>query len=200
MKERVVLDCSRLPLHGSGSASLSWWGNLGYMLIEGSGFALVIAVYFYLESIASEWPLGAHPPDFGPGSWIAVLLVASLVPNLLLSRWAKAGELRKVRAGIVFIALLGAGLLALRGFEFRALNVSWDSNAYGSVVWLLLGLHTAHLLTDVIEWFVLGTLMFSRHGDNKRRFGDVQDNTLYWSFVVISWLLVYACLYLVPRL
>jgi cytochrome c oxidase subunit 3 len=200
MKERAAVDLSHLPLHGAGSASLSWWGNLGYMLIEGSSFALVIAVYFYLHSIAREWPLGAGPPDLGPGTWIAALLVASLLPNMLLSKWAKAGELRKVRVGIVFIALLGVGLLGLRVFEFRILNVSWDSNAYGSVVWLLLGLHTAHLLTDVIEWFVLGAVMFSPHGDNKRRFGDVEDNTLYWAFVVVSWLAVYACLYLVPRL
>ena len=199
MNERVVLDCSQLPLHGPSTASLSWWGNLGYMLIEGCGMALVIGVYFYLEAIAPEWPLGASPPDLGPGSWIAGLLVASLVPNYFLTKWAKAGNLRKMRFGIVFIALLGVGLLVLRGFEFRVLNVSWDSNAYGSVVWLLLGLHTAHLLTDVIEWFVLGAVMFSRHGDNKRRFGDVQDNTLYWTFVVVSWLIVYACLYWVPR-
>jgi cytochrome c oxidase subunit 3 len=200
MKERVAFDLSHLPLHGTGSASLSWWGNLGYMLIEGSGFALVIAVYFYLQSIATEWPLGALPPDLGPGSWMAGLLIASMLPNMMLTKWAKAGDLRKIRFGIVFMSLLGVVLLVLRAFEFRVLNVSWDSNAYGSVVWLLLGLHTTHLLTDVIEWFVLGAVMFTRHGDNKRRFGDVQDNTLYWTFVTISWLVVYACLYLVPRL
>jgi heme/copper-type cytochrome/quinol oxidase subunit 3 len=33
----------------------------------------------------------------------------------------------------------------------HALNVSWDANAYGSVVWLLLGLHTTHLITDTID-------------------------------------------------
>jgi cytochrome c oxidase subunit 3 len=169
------------------------------MLIEGAGMALVVVVYFYLQSIAPEWPLGAPPPDLGPGTWIAALLVASMLLNVLLMRWAKAGDLFKVRVGIVLISLLGSVLLVLRAFEFRVLNVSWDSNAYGSVVWFLLGVHTTHLITDVIEWFVLGAVMFSRHGDNKRRFGDVQDNTVYWSFVVVSWLVVYGCLYWVPR-
>jgi cytochrome c oxidase subunit 3 len=199
MKERVAFDLAHLPLHGEGSASLSWWGNLGYILIEGTGMALVVVVYFYLEGIAPQWPLGARPPDLGPGTWIAALLVASMLPNLLLMRWAKAGDPRKVRAGIVFISLLGIALLVLRAFEFRVLNVSWDTNAYGSVVWFLLGLHTAHLLTDVIEWIVLGAVMFSRHGDNKRRYGDVLDNTVYWTFVVVTWLVVYGCLYWVPR-
>ena len=34
--------------------------------------------------------------------------------------------------------LFGAAFLVVRAFEFAGLNVRWDSNAYGSVVWLLL--------------------------------------------------------------
>jgi heme/copper-type cytochrome/quinol oxidase subunit 3 len=200
VKQNGSVDLSALDLHGRGSASLSWWGNLGYILIEGCGFALVIAMYFYLYSIAPTWPTGAAPPDLGPGSAIAVILVASLVPNYFLSRWAQAQDLRKVRIGIVAISLVGIALLVLRGFEFRVLNVSWDSNAYGSVVWLLLGLHTAHLVTDVVEWIVLSCLMFSRHGNTKRRFGDVQDNAVYWGFVAVAWLAVYVCIYVITRL
>ena len=40
----------------------------------------------------------------------------------------------------------------------------WDQNAYGSIVWVLLGLHTTHLLTDVGDTLVLTALMFTRHG------------------------------------
>ena len=40
----------------------------------------------------------------------------------------------------------------------------------------LLGLHTTHIITDLADTLVLAALMFTRHGDNKRRFGDVQDN------------------------
>jgi heme/copper-type cytochrome/quinol oxidase subunit 3 len=42
--------------------------------------------------------------------------------------------------------------------------------------------------------------MFTRHGDNARRFGDVQDNAMYWNFVVAAWLPIYACIYWIPRL
>ncbi|MBX5284594.1 cytochrome C oxidase subunit III, partial [Rhizobium sp. NLR10a] len=40
MKERVVTDLSKLPLHGLGTASLTFWGTSAFMLIEGMGFAL----------------------------------------------------------------------------------------------------------------------------------------------------------------
>ena len=67
MKERVVADLSRLPLHGMGSASMTWWGTLAFMLIEGTGFALAIAVYLYLMSVAATWPIDAPRPDLLPG-------------------------------------------------------------------------------------------------------------------------------------
>ena len=37
------------------------------MLIEGSGFALVIGVYLYFRALAGEWPLGAPPPGLQCG-------------------------------------------------------------------------------------------------------------------------------------
>jgi hypothetical protein len=35
---------------------------------------------------------------------------------------------------------------------------------------------------------------------NKRRFGDVQDNALYWNFVVLTWLPIYGAIHWIPRL
>jgi cytochrome c oxidase subunit III len=200
MSERVVLDLSRLPTHGKGNASPTWWGTLGFMLLEGTGFGLTIAIYLYLASLAPNWPLNAPPPDLGPGTIVTILLLASVVPNFLLSRWAEMEDLRKVRIGIVIMSAFGIAPLIPRAFEFSALNISWDTNAYGSAVWLMLGLHTTHLITDLADTLVLAALMFSRHGKNSRRFGDVQDNAMYWNFVVLTWLPIYACIYWIPRL
>jgi heme/copper-type cytochrome/quinol oxidase subunit 3 len=200
MKSRAVLDISRLPLHGLGSASVTWWGNLAFMLIEGSAFAVAVAVYLYLWSLAPSWPLGAAPPDLGPGTTVTVLLLLSLIPNHFMKRWAAARDLGKVRVAITFMTACAAVVLAVRVYEFHAFHVAWDDNAYGSIVWLLLGLHTTHLLTDTLEGCVLIGVMWSRHGDNKRRYGDIEDNADYWLFVVLTWLPIYGCLYWIPRL
>jgi cytochrome c oxidase subunit 3 len=200
MKERVVLDLSKLPLHALGAASVTWWGTLGFMLIEGTGFALVIAVYLYLMSLAPIWPLNARPPDLLPGTLMTLALLASVVPNVKLSRWAEHQDLRKVRIGMVLMSVLGIVPLIIRVFEFRVLNVKWDTNAYGSILWTLLGLHTTHIITDLIDTLVLAALMFSRHGDNLRRYGDVQDNAMYWNFVVAAWLPIYGCIYWLARI
>lgn len=199
MKERAVADLSRLPAHALSSGSPTWWGTLAFMLLEGTGFALGIAIYLYLLSLAREWPIGAAPPDLAAGTIVTVLLIASLLPNYLLSRWAQRQQLTKVRAGIVVMSAFGIAPLVARAFEFSALHVSWDTNAYGSIVWTLLGLHTTHIATDLVDTLVLAALMFTRHADNRRRFGDVQDNAMYWNFVVATWLPLYLCIYWVPR-
>jgi heme/copper-type cytochrome/quinol oxidase subunit 3 len=200
MKERVVADISRLPLHGMGAASMTWWGTLAFMLIEGTGFALAIAVYLYLMSVAATWPIDAPRPDLLPGTIVTLLLLVSLVPNYLVARWAEQQDLLKVKVGLVVMSMLGIAPLIGRIFEFKALNVSWDSNAYGSIVWTLLGLHATHIITDLVDTLVLAALMFTRHGNNLRRFGDVQDNAMYWNFVVVAWLPIYFCIYWIPRL
>lgn len=200
MRERIVLDLGLLPAHGMGTASVTWWGTLAFMLIEGTGFALVIAVYLYLMSLAAVWPINAPPPDLLPGTLVTLILLASLAPNILISRWAERQDLFKVRVGVVIMSILGIAPLVVRMFEFPALKVSWDSNAYGSVVWTLLGLHTTHIITDLVDTLVLAALMFTRHGSNERRFGDVQDNAMYWNFVVVTWLPIYGCIYWLARL
>jgi len=89
--------------------------------------------------------------------------------------------------------------LFVRALEFMMLNVRWDTNAYGSAVWFLLGLHTTHLLTDWFDTVVLAVLMFTGPIEG-RRFVDVSENAMYWNFVVAAWLPIYAVIYLAPRL
>jgi heme/copper-type cytochrome/quinol oxidase subunit 3 len=200
VKEQVTKDLSALPLHGMGSASPTWWGTAAFMLIEGTGFALALAVYLYLMSLAATWPIDAKRPDLTAGTLVTVILLASLIPNYLISRWAQRQDLDRVKVGMIVMSVLGIAPLIVRIFEFPSLNISWDANAYGSIVWTLLGLHTTHIITDLVDTLVLAVLMFTRHGDNARRFGDVQDNAMYWNFVVAAWLPIYVCIYWIPRL
>jgi cytochrome c oxidase subunit 3 len=200
VKEHITHDLSALPMHGMGTASPTWWGTAAFMLIEGTGFALALAVYLYLMSLAATWPIDARRPDLLPGTLVTVILLASAIPNILVSRWARRQQLGKVRLGMVVMSVLAIAPLIVRVFEFPALKVGWDSNAYGSIVWTLLGLHTTHIITDLVDTLVLAALMFTRHGDNRRRYGDVQDNAMYWNFVVAAWLPIYACIYWIPRL
>jgi heme/copper-type cytochrome/quinol oxidase subunit 3 len=126
-------------------------------------------------------------------------MLASLLPNWLAKRAAERED-KQGRAPLAGrLPVVRAGLPRVRVFEFGALNTRWDSNAYGSVVWMLLALHTTHLVTDTIDTAVLAVLMFTGPLEGKR-FVDVSENAMYWYFVVGSWLPIYAVIYWGARL
>jgi len=194
-----ALDLARLPDYGFGAASPMWWGTLGFIAIEGTGFVLAGASYLYILTQNGRFPLGAGPPTLWPGILQTLLLLASVVPNIWVDRASRREDLGQVRVGLLVMSAIGIATCVIRAFEFPALNIYWDDNAYGSLQWLLLGLHATHLGTDLADTLVLAALMFTRHGHGKR-FSDVSDNAAYWYFVVAAWLPIYALIYWVPRL
>jgi heme/copper-type cytochrome/quinol oxidase subunit 3 len=194
-----TLDVSHLAPGAFGHRTLLWWGTMGIMVIEGTAFVLAIAAYFYIRLRNSTWPPNLPPPQLLWGTLNTLVLLASAVPNELAKKAAERVDLRKVRLWLLVCLAFGLAFNVIRVFEFMTLNCSWNTNAYGSIVWMLLGLHTVHIATDVADTGVLAVLMFVGPIEEKR-FVDVSENAMYWYFVVFTWLPIYGVLYWAPRL
>jgi cytochrome c oxidase subunit III len=197
MKPRVAMDVAHLPTYRFGSRSPLWWGMLSFVVIEGLGFVFAIAIYLYLQSQHRDWPFN-RPPDLLWGSALTALLLLSEIPNTWTKRMAVSQDLARVRAGLAIMSAIGLAAIALRVLELTTLNVRWDSNAYGSIVWVLMGLHVTHLVTDIFETWVFLYLIYAGPLD-ARRFSEVEDNQAYWDFVVLAWIPVYVTIYWLPR-
>ncbi len=197
---RIVGDIGALPKSARGPRSLVWWGNAGFMLIEGSAFALAIGVYLYLRSETPAWPPSGdqRPALMWSGIFTACLLL-SQVPNIWVSGKAKAKDPERTRTGVLLMTIIGMVLLGLRGMEISVLTPQWDHDAYGSVLWMLMILHSSHIVTELGETAVQAAWLYTHQiGDDQ--FADVEDNCNYWSFVVLAWIPIYALLYWAPRL
>jgi len=193
-----ALDVANLPTFGFGTRSLMWWGTAGMIAIEGTAFAFMIIVYFYLRSLAPTWPVARAAPDLLWGTVNLGLILLSALPFIWSDRAAIDLDLRKVRIAMLLCSLISLALCAVRWMEFTALNVRWDESAYGSVVWMLMGLHTFNLVTDVGDTLVLTVLMFYGPLEGKH-FVDIAENAGYWNFIVLSWIPIYAVVYWAPR-
>lgn len=193
-----VVDVSHLPGFAFHHRSVVWWGTMGLIVIEGMMFAVLITSYLYLKGRSPQWPPGQFAPGLLWGTLNVLILLASAVPNHLTKKAAERLDLRKVRLWMAVALVFGLAFNIVRIFEFQSLNVWYDENAYGSVVWTLLGFHTAHILTDFLDSAVLLALMFIGPIEESH-FVDVSENSMYWYFVVLSWLPIYAVIYLVPR-
>jgi heme/copper-type cytochrome/quinol oxidase subunit 3 len=194
-------DVSALPTHAFSHRSLTWWGIMAFMVIEGAAFALTVAAYFFLMSQEQEWaPRPFEPPGFIAGTLFTLVMLLSEIPNSMVKKAAERYDLTAVRKLLPVMVAVGALLFVIRGLEFNSLHVLWYENAYGSIIWALLFLHTTHVATDWGDTIVLWQLMKTPHGEDPRRMVDTDENALYWRFVWLSWLPIYALIYWVPRL
>ena len=207
MSTRAVIDISELPHHEFDTYDPVWWGNNLLLAIETSMFGILIATYFYLRQNFPLWPppvaqltATLRPlPELTYGTANTILLVLSCIPMIFTDRSARRGDKRASEIGLVICAICGLAAIVLRSFEFSAVYFRWDSNAYGSVVWFMLGMHLLHLLVLTTETVLLGIWVFKREYDMKHRV-DIVTVAVYWYWVVAIWLLLYAIIYFTPRL
>lgn len=195
-----TIDVSGLPTFAFGSRSPLWWGTVCIMVVEGSMFLFGLISYFYLQGAVYEWPPGAtRLPGLTFATINTVVLLLSIYPNHKVKQAATKLELEKVRKLLLLMSGAAVLFLVIRAFEFTQLGIMWNDNAYGSILWTMLGLHTVHLLTDAFDTMVMTAMMY-RTPVEGRRFVDASENAEYWYFVIVMWLPIYFAVYLYPRM
>ena len=201
LEPRFTEDVAGLPTHKFGPSSLTWWGVVGFMVLEGSAFAMAFAAYFFLMGHEQGWPPeGRQAPDVLAGTLFTIVILLSEIPNTIIKKAANSGDVPAIRRLLPAMVAVGVVLLIIRGFEFNSLNCRWTDDAYSSIIWALLLLHTGHILTDWLDTAVLAGLMVTPLAYEGRRHVEVDENAMYWRFVWLLWIPIYLMIYWVPRL
>lgn len=196
---RGVRDVADLPDVTFGNRSLAWWGTLWLMVIEAGTLVICATAYLYLRKNFYDYPpRGTALPSLGVPVTQLIVMAASLVPMALAARAAKRIDLESARLWLTLELVFKAAILVLRWYEFKALNVWWNSNAYGSAAWVILGFHATLLLLDVCEDAGIALILWS--GDaRKRHLSDITDDAMYWYFTVGAWVPLFVLVFLYPR-
>ena len=194
------IDASQLPAEGFGVASPTWWGTLGFMVIEGSTLLLCAVAYIYLSRRSPLWPpSGTALPNLAVGTVFVATTLLSLIPAWLLGAAAKNLDRGAVILWSIVGVIVEAAIVAIRAYELHALPFRWDGTAYGSAVWITMGTHSTLLIFDLGETLVFLAL-FLWGPIQKKHFADVSDAVMYWFFVTLVWLPLYYMIYVSARL
>jgi cytochrome c oxidase subunit III len=186
------------------------WSNeyLGIVLFivsEAVMFGAFFAQYFYNRILSADWPNRAGLPEHFervPAYWLPVILTVVLVASGFTAHNAQTAIRRDDRDAfqgwLIVTVLLGVGFLAGQAYEYAQLifveHFSISSGIYGSVFFSLTGLHGLHVTAGVTV--LIGVLIrsFMGHFSSRSHFG-VEGSVLYWHFVDVVWLALYATLY-----
>jgi len=200
MRRRAVLDVAMLDDHSFSTSAPIWWGNLLMILIEGTAFALMIVSYYYIRRNFNTWPPErTYLPDMGVSTANVILQLVSLAPMWYASKLAFAHEPpEEIGRWLMLVVAFGLAAIVLRAFEFRGLHTRYDSNAYGSITWFILGTHLAHLIAGSLETLLIALVMFKGPVE-KKHYTDTTVMAAYWYFVVGSWVVIWLVVFVSVR-
>lgn len=188
----------RLPVGGLGKGATGWWGMVLLIATEASLFVYLLFSYFYLGSMAR----GAWPPPGPPDLRLALPNTLILLLSSATMWWADSGLRRgnqgRLRLGLVLTLALGIVFLAIQVTEYRHKPFTPATDAYGSLFFTITGFHGAHVLVGLLMVAVVAVRAWLGHFSERRHLA-VTNVSLYWHFVDLVWLAVFASLYLSPR-
>lgn len=188
-----------LPYLVSGSKGVGWWGIACLLLIEAAVFAGLIASYFYLFANADMWPPSdTSAPKMALPLVYTIVLVASA---LLASIGGKAivnGDVKRMQLFRLAGCVALVAFLAMKIYEYANLDYLWDDSTYASIVWLIAGFHTAHVVTVLLKEIVIQALAAKGFFTQERR-GAIEGATMYWIFVALMWIPLFATVYIFPN-
>jgi cytochrome c oxidase subunit III len=193
-----TLDVSDLPAFAFGARTPIFWGVVLLMAIETTMLALMVLSYFYVRGNFTSWPpTWAGDRSFHLATVGVALLVVSAVPNHLMAAAAVAGRIKRARTWLIVTTALGAAAFATRVLEFPRLQFRWDTHAYGSAVWGILGLNTFHQVTALAENLVMLALLLIGPVEQKHRH-DLELGGYFWYWLIATTVPLYAIVYLEP--
>jgi heme/copper-type cytochrome/quinol oxidase subunit 3 len=193
-----------LPHTAHGPRSYAWWGMVWLIATEATLFAGLIASYFYLRfRSAPEWPPGGiEAPELQLPIIMSAILLSSSIPVHWAETSIKKGRQGGLRAGLGLGFILGVVFLGI------TLGIEWPetlhhftprTNAYGSLYYTVTGFHLMHVIVGLVMNLWVQVRAWKGAYDENRHV-SVQNFTMYWHFVDVVWVFVFATIYLSPHL
>ena len=193
------------------------WGKLMmwiFLLSDTFIFSLFLTSYMNVRlSSVAQWPNVSEVFSLTiAGQHIPLILIALMTFILITSsgtmamavNFAYRGDRKKASLLMATTALLGFCFLGMQAFEWTKLIVEegirpWDnpfgSPQFGAIFFMITGFHGLHVSGGVILLAVIAKRVKQGKYD-KKGFEIVEIVGLYWHFVDLVWVFIFAFFYL----
>jgi cytochrome c oxidase subunit III len=175
--------------------STAWWGMIAVIMTESMIFVILLGAYFFLRASSKAWPLdGIAPPELKLAVPFSFVLWGSSIPIFYAEAAIRKGSQRGLRVGLLVSWIMGAAFLLYTLKDFRDLTFGWRDNAYGSIFYLIVGLHALHVFVGLCMNVVV-QIKAAQGKFGATRHMTVEVFGLYWHFVDAVWIFVFLSLF-----
>jgi len=193
----VAVPSSTRPVPGAPRVPLLLLGTAIWLASESLFFGALLGALFTLRARATGPfpPAGAELDTVQTGLATLVLIASSGTVHLAVAR-LRAGDRAGFRRFELVTAALGAVFLAAQAVEWSRLDFGVSDHAFGSAFYLTTGFHGLHLLGGIVALALLAGRS-TRPAFGPAHLPGAEMVSLYWHFVDVVWLAVFASFYLV---
>jgi len=132
------------------------------------------------------------------------ILITSSGTMALAVRYAHFKDKKKIFILMCVTAAFGASFVGMQAFEWTKLisegvrpwGNPWGAPQFGSVFFMVTGFHGLHVSCGVIYLLIVATKVLKGHYDVKGDYSIVEITGLYWHFVDLVWVFIFAFFYL----
>ncbi|MEX1033861.1 MAG: heme-copper oxidase subunit III family protein [Cellvibrionaceae bacterium] len=164
-------------------------------------------------STAEPWP---YPSEVFAltlfGNNIPLILIAIMTFILITSsgtmalavRYSHFRDKKKIALFMFITALFGASFVGMQAFEWTKLISEgvrpwanpFGAPQFGSVFFMVTGFHGLHVSVGVIYLLIVASKVLKGDYDRKNNYEIVEITGLYWHFVDLVWVFIFAFFYL----
>jgi len=132
------------------------------------------------------------------------ILITSSGTMALAVRYAHFKDKKKIFILMCATAAFGASFVGMQAFEWTKLisegvrpwGNPWGAPQFGSVFFMVTGFHGLHVSCGVIYLLTVATKVLKGDYDVKGDYSIVEITGLYWHFVDLVWVFIFAFFYL----
>ena len=159
-------------------------------------FGGFIAAYFNLRALATVWPPPGVVLDKASAAVGTGMLAASSGSMLFVTHYLARNKFAISRLWLGVSILLGTAFVLLSVHDWLANPFRIDTNAYGSLYYIMTGFHVCHVTAGVLALVILFGNMQKAAFQRDRRAG-AEAIGFFWHFVFLIWLLIWGSIYVV---
>ena len=185
--------------HQSSRISATVLGMFLFIASEAMLFGSFFTALFFVRVVNPDAPASWPPEGFHLPTFVAGVNTAILVTSSFTMHWAlqaiKRGSRAGLQAGLVLTLALGTTFLLTQALEYGRIGFAPKDTAFATTFFGLTGLHGAHVFVGLSLLAIATVRAFRGHYTPEHHHG-VEIPGIYWHFVDVMWIVVYATVYL----
>jgi cytochrome c oxidase subunit III len=171
-------------------------GLITFLVSESLMFGGLFSAYLLYRGGAEVWPPEGTEVELLLPTINTIILVSSSFVIHKGDTAIKKNDVAGLRFWYAITAIMGVTFLAGQVYEYLTLGYGLTANIFSNCFYVMTGFHGLHVTVGVC--LILGVIWRSRrsgHYSNTKHTG-VEMAEIYWHFVDIIWIVLFALLYI----